>query len=282
MQKTDNHHTCRNCHNNFKGNYCNYCGEKAFNEHDKKITHLFEEAFHFLTHFDNKFFRSLKLMFVKPGLVAKEFANGKTKHYYSPFSMFLVAIFLYLLFPTLQGLNISFYNHLNNNHYIGLDFPTKWANAKVIQEHTSLEELSEKFNHLSPKIAKVLLIMLVPLAALILRLLFRRKKVYFYDHFIFSSEYLSFFIFFVFFLLPILFSLLRLLIDVKEAGDSNLAFIVVQVTGIWLMAAAGIKRFYEVGFWKALLLSIIFLLLLMFMIFIIYRLIIFSIVMLLI
>jgi hypothetical protein len=278
--KAQTPHTCPSCNHHFHGKYCNNCGEKLLQPEDKKISHLFGEAFHFLTHFDNKFFQSLRLMFAKPGLVSKEFTEGKRKKYYSPFSMFLVAVFLYLLFPTLQGLNISFYNHIQNNGFLGIDLPRRWADIKMAHEHVSIEQLAEKFDHLSPKLAKVLLVVVIPLAALVLRLLFGRKKSYFYDHFIFASEYISVFIMFVFFVLPMVFRLLRVFIDVQDAGDSNLAFVIVQVVGIWWFAGAGIRRFYQVTGWKAAALSLLFVLLLVFIIFFIYRWILFTIVML--
>jgi len=275
-------HICLSCNNQFKGKYCNNCGEKILSEHDKKVSHLLHEAFHFLTHFDNKFFLSLKLMFTNPGFVSKEFTAGKRKSYYSPFSMFLVAVFLYLLFPTLQGLNISFQNHLSNNDALGLNFQERWATVKTDQKDISINELAEKFDHISPKVAKVCLIVLVPLTALALSLVFRKRKRFFYDHFIFSAEYLSFFVLYIFFLLPMLFKLLNVFIDVGDIGDCNLFFVTLTLLGVWYVAAAGIKRFYGITFVKAILLSLVFLLMLAFIAFFLYRWLIFAVVMMLI
>jgi len=282
MSKSTAHHTCLNCGHSFAGRYCNNCGEKVYEEHDKKLAHLFHEAFHFLTHFDNKFFRSLKLVFTRPGLVSKEFTAGKRKAYYSPFSMFLVAIFLYLLFPQLQGLNVPFNTHLSNSSAVGIHFETQWASAKTSGGHLTMAELAAHFDHLSPKVAKVLLIILIPLTALILALFFRKKKHYFFDHFILASEYLSFFVFFVFFLLPVLFKLTNLVANVGGVGDDNLPFVVLQVLGCWWVAAAAMKRFYRVGIWKAVLLGMLFLLMFLLIVFYLYRFIIFAVVMLLI
>jgi len=224
-------HTCKNCHHHFAGKFCNNCGEKVYTEHDKKISHLLEEVVHFSTHFDNRFFRTLKLIFVKPGFVSKEFCEGKRKNYYSPFSLFLVAVFLYLLFPTLQGLNISFDNHI------------------------------------------------VPLCALALRLIFARRKKYFFDHFIFASEFNAFFILYLFFLLPITFELVALMVPIGGVGDSNLLFIIIQFAVLWLVAGAGVKRFYEVSVVKAVLSSLLYLFFHSLIVFFIYRLILFAVVM---
>lgn len=282
MSKAPAHHTCLNCGHPFTGHYCNHCGEKVYEEHDKKVTHLFHEAFHFLTHFDNKFFRSLKMIFIRPGLVSKEFTAGKRKAWYSPFSMFLVAIFLYLLFPQLQGLNVPFYTHLSNSSALGIHFETQWATAKTSGGHLSLSDLADHFDHLSPKVAKVLLIILIPLTALVLALFFRKKKRYFFDHFILASEYLSFFVFFVFFLLPLVFKLVGLAVNVGGVGDNNLLFVVLQLLGCWWVATAAMKRFYGVRTWKAILPGMLFLLMFLLIVFYLYRFLIFVVVMLMI
>jgi hypothetical protein len=274
-------HTCKNCQHRFSGKFCNNCGEKIYTESDKKISHLAEEAFHFSTHFDNKFFRTLRLVFTKPGLVSKEFCGGRRKKYYSPFSLFLLAVFLYLLFPKLQGLNISFENHLHNIDIPGFNFQQKWAVSKASAENISLQTLAERFNHLSPKIAKVMLIIIVPLCALAFRLVFRKSKKLFYDHFILSAEFNSFFILYLFFLLPLVFDLLNVFIPVGSIGDDNLLFISLQLSVLWLVAGASIKRFYGISSLGAAAGSFVYLLLHTFIIFFLYRSILFAVVMLL-
>ncbi len=115
--------TCKNCGQQFQGNYCNYCGEKVYHAHDKKFSHFAEEIFHFITHFDNKFFRSFWLMFTNPGFLAREFSEGKRKYYFSPVSLFMIGVVIYLLFPLLQGMNdyylegTSFYRDVFHNDH---------------------------------------------------------------------------------------------------------------------------------------------------------------------
>src|SRR6476659_6931993 len=144
--------TCKNCGNLFQGSYCNLCGEKVYHEHDKSFSHFIEEAFHFVTHFDSKIFRSCWLIFSNPGFLAREYSEGRRKNYFSPISLFMIGVVIYLLFPLLQGMNISFSNHISNNKFLHLYFPRNWALHKLAVEHISAGELAEKFNHLSPKI----------------------------------------------------------------------------------------------------------------------------------
>ena len=271
--------TCKSCGTVFEGKYCSVCGEKVYEEHDKKISHFFEEAFHFITHFDNKIFRSFWLMLTKPGFVPKEYCEGKRKSYFSPISLFMVGVVIYLLFPLLQGMNISFANHLNNNNFLHFYALENWAVHKANAEHISLDALAEKFDHLSPKFSKVLLVVLIPLTALNLAILFRKKRKYYFDHLIMAAEFNSFYLYFFFMILPLIVILLSKLPGINlDAGDSVFFFSLQgAITLLWIGAA--LRRFYQAKYitilWKGLLFVVMYLIMLS-----VYRLILFSAVML--
>jgi hypothetical protein len=166
---------CKNCGHAFAGNYCNVCGEKLYKEHDKALSHFFEEAFHFITHFDSKFFRTIWLVFRKPGLVSYEFCNGARKKYFKPVSLFLVGVVLYLVFPVFRGLNVTLDSHLAQNKALHIAFPAKWVKAKLAKEHITYQELNKHFEEKSPKASKLLLFIIIPLTGLLLRVMFRSR-----------------------------------------------------------------------------------------------------------
>jgi hypothetical protein len=62
----------------------------------------------------------------------------------------MIGVILYLLFPILQGLNISFGSHLANNRMLHIGFVEKWAIKKAHNEGVSLEKIAIKFNNKSP------------------------------------------------------------------------------------------------------------------------------------
>lgn len=253
--------TCKNCGNQFSGKYCNKCGEKFYTDHDKKLSHVFEEVFHFITHFDSKFLKTLKYFLVKPGLVSKEYCEGKRKKYYKPVSLFLVGVVIYLLFPLLQGLNISFSNHINNNNVFHIQYSRNWALHKMQVYHLTEHDLAEKCNHLSPKFAKVLLFVMLPLTALGLALIFRRKRRYFFDHFILATEINTIFLFLFFILVPLLFVTISSLFHVPLSyGDNSIIFVSLQVLLVFFVLISSFRKFYFVSFIKALLASLLFLL----------------------
>jgi hypothetical protein len=271
---------CKNCGREFSGNYCNNCGEKIYRDHDKKISHVLDEAFHFITHLDGKFLKTFKLYFSKPGLVSKEYCEGRRKKYFKPVSLFLIGVVIYLLFPMLQGLNISFTNHLNNNGFLGIHYTKQLAAQKMKSRNMPEAELRNKFDHTSPKVAKVLMLALLPLTAGVLALIFLGRRRYFFDHFILATELNTIFLFLFFLILPVLFvsigAVFRITVDY---GDGSLVFNIVQGVLFLAILFAAFKRFYGIS-WSRSLLGIVLFVIGYVLVLLIYRQLVFLVVML--
>ena len=80
---------CANCGNHFTGGFCNSCGQKTV--HRITMGHIGHDMVHAFTHTDKGFFHLLLKLFVKPGIVAREYiAEGKRKRYFTPFQYMLI------------------------------------------------------------------------------------------------------------------------------------------------------------------------------------------------
>ncbi|MBL0881791.1 MAG: DUF3667 domain-containing protein [Chitinophagaceae bacterium] len=237
---------CKNCNNYFSGKYCNQCGEKVYKETDKKISLLFEDAFHFITHLEGSFFTTLKTIFKTPGQLSTDYCGGIRKRYFKPLSLFLLLVVLYLLFPLASGLNMPLKNHMDQNRY------GEFATQKVenyLQRHPdkTYAMLEEKFAAKSEKLSKLLLLLIVPCSALILWALTFFKRKYFFDQMVISAEINSFFLIANFFLLPILILLIFLAakifhFSVAWVTDAKYTFVGQAFTA--LFTALAMKRFY--------------------------------------
>ena len=241
-------HTCKSCLHQFEGKFCNNCGEKRYNEKDKKLSHVIHEAFHFITHLDNKFLKTVGLIFFKPGFVSEQYCNGIRKKYFKPISLFLIAVVIYLLFPLLQGMNISFFNHISTNDKIGVSYSHSWALERMAKTGMTEYQLAEKFDTASPKFAKVLLLMLLPLSALPLSLLFRKKRRYFFDHFILATELNTVFLLLFFLLLPLLFIGASKLFGFNLTYGDDPYYGVLQLVLFLFLLTAAFRRFYKLSF----------------------------------
>jgi hypothetical protein len=240
---------CKNCGNTFTGKFCNQCGEKLYHEHDRSFTHLLEEAFHFLTHFEGTFFTTLKAMATRPGKISLEYCAGLRKKYFKPISFFLMMVIIYLLFPVFEGLNMRLYFH--EHHSLYGQYAEKQVESKKAEKHFTDEELEEAFHHKGEKTSKFLLFTVLPFMALISFALGFKKRKYYFDHFIFSTEITSFFILWGFLLLPLIIRPIMWL-GVTEMPDSVVGFLVFVVFGVYIGIAArrffGFTRFYSIVF----------------------------------
>lgn len=94
---------CLNCGTTVVGRYCHVCGQ----ENVETRENFWSLAKHFvfdILHFDGKFWYTLKYLTIRPGMVARQYCEGKRNSYLHPIRMYLFtsAIF-FLLFFALKG-----------------------------------------------------------------------------------------------------------------------------------------------------------------------------------
>ncbi len=85
---------CKNCGNEFSGNFCPECGQKAKTS-KIDIKYLREEAKYTLFHLNNGFFYTTKELFTRPGHATREFVEGKRVRHYKPILFLFVLAGLY-------------------------------------------------------------------------------------------------------------------------------------------------------------------------------------------
>ncbi|MDO9376902.1 MAG: DUF3667 domain-containing protein [Ferruginibacter sp.] len=271
--------TCKNCGNRFEGKFCNQCGEKIYADHDKSIPHFFEDAFHFITHFEGTFFTTLRTVFTRPGRLSLDYCNGLRKKYFKPLPLFMLLVVLYLIFPIFSGLNMPFQFYLQGKvasrmitrqtgvntdsllTSINQQYPSvtngERADRKakflytdsVIKTIPALNKLGETFNKKSATISKILLLILLPLTAVVCWLLSLRKKRFFFDHLIVSTELNAFYLMIGFFLAPLLVTGIGVLTPATASrmSDSGVGIFIYGVLGIF--SAIAMRRFYADKWW---------------------------------
>ncbi|WP_255154560.1 DUF3667 domain-containing protein [Ferruginibacter sp. HRS2-29] len=90
--------TCKNCGVHFRGAYCYNCSQKAGTGR-LKVSNVLHEFWHNFTHTDKGYMSLLKAMVLQPGVVIREYIEGKRKKYFSPYTFYLVTTAL-LIFIT--------------------------------------------------------------------------------------------------------------------------------------------------------------------------------------
>ncbi|RZK41403.1 MAG: DUF3667 domain-containing protein [Pedobacter sp.] len=72
-----NENICKNCNHTFTRHYCNECGQKK--SHRITTAHLSHDLIHAIFHADKGIFTYLKRLLYQPGVIAREYIDGKRK-----------------------------------------------------------------------------------------------------------------------------------------------------------------------------------------------------------
>ena len=232
---------CLNCNAVVYGRYCHVCGQENI-EPRESFWHLVTHFTYDITHFDGKFFSTLKYLLFNPGFLSKEYLRGRRASYLHPIRMYVFAsaVFFFIYFAINKNdkntKNIEGYTTVTdtlrnkgNETYSGKDSVTnrlkdtaaykyqpqvktndgakfqvdkarsnglaaidpkdddviaidkKISNSFIGRAINNYREHREEIDHLVPKV----MFRTLPLVALSLMLLYRRRKDLFYvDHLI--------------------------------------------------------------------------------------------------
>jgi hypothetical protein len=89
---------CLNCGASLIGRYCQDCGQENL-EPKESAWHLIVHFFNDITHFDGKFFKTIKLLLAHPGFLTEEYMKGRRARHINPIRMYLfVSALFFLLF----------------------------------------------------------------------------------------------------------------------------------------------------------------------------------------
>jgi hypothetical protein len=89
---------CLNCGAELNGRFCHLCGQENI-EPKESFWHLVTHFFYDITHFDGKFFETVKILLFRPGFLTKQYMAGKRVSYLNPIRMYVfTSAFFFLIF----------------------------------------------------------------------------------------------------------------------------------------------------------------------------------------
>jgi hypothetical protein len=181
---------CKACGTMFHGRFCNRCGEKVFEPHERSILNFLDSVLNAFTFLDGKFLKSLKLLITRPGQLSRNIADGIRTPYMKMVSLFFVANFFYFIIPTWDSFNSSLYSQM---HSLGRnEKAARMVNERLEKEHITIEQFREKYQAESTNLSKMLLVLLALMFTIVLMVVCFARKFYFFDHLLFSMEFFSF------------------------------------------------------------------------------------------
>lgn len=153
--------------------YCPTCGQKT-NTHRLSMSHIWHDLTHAITHTDKGFFFTIKELFRRPGIMAREYLAGKRKKYFNPFSLLVIIIGVHILAN-------SIFKPFSASGYSGntRQEPPAWVKTESQRrKYDKIMERREKMGDFINKRTNIVLFISTPFIAFILWLFYRRRYNY--------------------------------------------------------------------------------------------------------
>jgi hypothetical protein len=197
------HSQCGNCGVALMGPYCHACGQHA-HESARSVSALFHDAWHIATHVDERFWKTLYTLLLRPGVLTKEYFAERRARYLPPVRLYLVLSVLFFAFGAVsphkmgadfKGVRLDPERGASEQGLAaflgGLDCSkvhsgAKWL-EKLIQDsclrniHTYGEGIVAVFVANIPK----MMFVFVPLMAFAMLILYWRPRRYYVEHLVF-------------------------------------------------------------------------------------------------
>jgi hypothetical protein len=259
---------CLNCGSEVLGKFCQNCGQENI-ETRENFFHVFGHFISDYLHFDSKFFRSLIPLFTKPGYLTKQYWEGKRVRYIHPLRLFFFITIIFMISTS------YFYNRfgdemkrsiihgdtvlakLDTAYLLTLPDSEKIARPGM-RDTMTVAELREsiitetrQINKMHSGVDKIfknlkyVTFLLLPVYALIFKLLFIRRKSFYVDHLVYVMHLQTFVYFF--------FGILLLLPFVIPISLELLRQIALFV--IFVYIGLSLHRLYKQKWWKTILKS---------------------------
>ena len=174
------------------GTYCSHCGEKRRDRTDWKLSSIANETFAEITNLEHsKLWQTFRLLVFKPGQLTREYWSGRRKRFLGPVKLYLVFFALALVLYSIHRPTAVY------------DVRTLMAANPVGWLPRLLDELADKSGLPASQFAQEvnsrwqsyisMSQVIYPLfVALALKVLLRRRGLYFAEHLIFALHLLAF------------------------------------------------------------------------------------------
>ena len=270
---------CANCGAELTGAYCAACGQKRLVDADRRIGHLLRQFISAATDLDGRFWRSIGALLFRPGLLSREYIDGRRARWMSPIGLFLLVNVVYFVFVQESDFTAPFTWEMPGRIKVLAYEPGTVDAADVARLRADPGPLHSRFtaplvdrrveardaaaraasdgrqgydyrdyrrayDAKAPEISKAIAVEHVPFLAAALMLLFWRKEHYYSEHFVVALHLLAFDMA----LLPIVVygtDLLHLFVSREEWHNDALNWLVRGIMTIYTVIA--LRRVYDVA-----------------------------------
>ncbi|MYA07265.1 MAG: DUF3667 domain-containing protein [Holophagales bacterium] len=185
---------CPNCGSDQVDSYCAACGQRAGDLHTS-VGHFIRDAMDGLFSFDSRVWRTLIALVFRPGLLTVEYWQGRRARYVAPLRLYLfVSFFTFLLLALFARGNVVDMTGEDRDAPVRITLTESeiaeedagWFVDRVLRP---IMEDTEGFEALFVRRLPWMFFALVPLFAVLLRLLYRRRELFYVPHLVFALHF---------------------------------------------------------------------------------------------
>lgn len=185
MEETAEKILCTNCSAVVTGQFCSFCGQKRFVQDDLTLRRFLNDAVKEFFSFDNRLFRSLIPLLLRPGELTLQYITGRQNRFIKPLSLFVfVNIFFFFV-----GYRAGLMNWKMEFAY-GATGKAMLEERAMIEKLT-LEEYVQPLNEDFRNYQRSLFFGVIPLFAIFVKVILFRKRRSIVEHIIYSIHYHS-------------------------------------------------------------------------------------------
>jgi uncharacterized protein DUF3667 len=242
---------CPSCGQSSTGRFCSACGEdKRRNKNYSLVSHL-GEAFKVVTNIQSGFLRSFRALITRPGLLTSEYFAGRRKLYLKPLQLFLfcnIIFFFVQSYTRFNTLSTPLYVHTHQLPYSG--YARAKVNKVILDRGTTFKDYQVRFDAIIESHSKTLVVLMIPMFALLLLVLYWRAGRYFVEHLVFSIHFFSCFLLFLsanLLLTTVIVSVARRVTTHLAVFENDLLLIMPLLVACLIYMLAAVRRAYKQG-----------------------------------
>lgn len=182
---------CGNCDAVLHGHFCHACGQED-SDLDLPFPKLVVAVLGELFAFDTRVFRTLRLLFARPGFLTTDYLAGRRARYVPPFRLFVFVSLLLFIVLGATGFQAVVIKVSDGDTAAAASadppstVPTAGAYDRGLARFVELARDAPELNRLLINRLAQNVVVLVPIFAVFLRLLFRRSSNRYLHHVVFS------------------------------------------------------------------------------------------------
>lgn len=185
--------TCPSCGANRQSRYCAECGEKFISRTDFELKHfLFDQLPDEFLHWDGKLPRTMRLLLMQPGALAKNYVAGRRQPFVGPLRFYIILFLLHVVVGVaVSGPGPSLLERVQNSDPFGVLSHLMSSRSNVDWQSPAVAARVRELGRWLSELATLLIFMLV---AGVQKLIFYRLHRRYLEHVALALNVASFFL----------------------------------------------------------------------------------------